>query len=246
MALMSEAGSVLELWRYPVKSMGGESLDRATVNELGFVGDRLWAIRDETTGLVTDGKKIPKLMTCYARYLQEPGPAASDLPPPVAITLPDGCVLRSDDSDVHQRLSSYCDRSVTLISRESASFFDVHTLHLLSTASVAALQAATPSSKFSASRFRPNLLIDTGEVVGRVEHGWCGSSATVGTLRIRFEAPTERCSMVMRAHGEWPDDPAILKAVVEDGNFVGVYGTVERAGAVKLGQILEVLAAKKP
>lgn len=240
MGLMSEVGSVLELWRYPVKSMGGESLARATVTELGFVGDRLWAIRDETTALVTDGKKIPKLMTCRARYLQEPGPAASDLPPPVAITLPDGSVLRSDDSDVHQQLSAYCDRPVTLICRESASFYDVHTLHLLSTASVAALQAATPSSKFSASRFRPNLLIDTGELVGHAEQGWCGGSGAVGTLRIRFETPTERCSMVMRAHSNLPDDPAILKAVVEDGNYVGVYGTVERAGAVELGEYLRL------
>jgi uncharacterized protein YcbX len=244
MGSVSEAGSLLELWRYPVKSMGGESLESASVTERGIVGDRLWALRDEATGLVTDGKKIPKLMTCSARYLEQPGRGASDPVPPVAITLPGGSEVRSDESDAHQRLSAYCGRPVTLICRTtSASFFDVHTLHLLTTASVAALQAVTPTSTFSASRFRPNFLIDTGKGVGRVEQSWCGANGEIGTLRFQLQAPTERCSMVMRAHGNLPDDPAILRAVVEDGNFVGVYASVTRVGQLILGQALTLSPA---
>ena len=37
---------VLELWRYPVKSLSGETLTNALLDERGLVGDRLWSVRD--------------------------------------------------------------------------------------------------------------------------------------------------------------------------------------------------------
>ena len=43
-------GTVIEIWRYPVKSMGGEQLDRCVVGERGLPGDRGWALRDEVAG----------------------------------------------------------------------------------------------------------------------------------------------------------------------------------------------------
>ena len=42
----SIAGSIQSLWRYPVKSMLGEEIDRSTVTERGFVGDRAYALVD--------------------------------------------------------------------------------------------------------------------------------------------------------------------------------------------------------
>ena len=35
---------VVELWRYPVKSMGGERLEVADIDEWGITGDRQWAV----------------------------------------------------------------------------------------------------------------------------------------------------------------------------------------------------------
>src|SRR5881396_2602498 len=54
-----EAGSVVGLWRYPVKSMMGEELNAAEVTDRGLVGDRQFAVVDATTGKVA-GAKNPR------------------------------------------------------------------------------------------------------------------------------------------------------------------------------------------
>jgi len=71
--------SISELWRYPAKSMMGESLDTATITAGGVLGDRGWAVRDEVRGGIRGAKKIGALMKLSARYLAEP---TGELPPP--------------------------------------------------------------------------------------------------------------------------------------------------------------------
>lgn len=102
---------VAEIWRYPVKSMGGERIERADVGERGVALDRGWAIRDEKAGAIRSARYIPSLLMCAARYL--PGTDAG-LVPHVEITLPDGTTVCSDDLHVNKRLSDALDRSVTL------------------------------------------------------------------------------------------------------------------------------------
>lgn len=51
--LMLSSYEITELWRYPVKSMGGESLDRVDVGPGGVVGDRKWALRNTETNKIT-------------------------------------------------------------------------------------------------------------------------------------------------------------------------------------------------
>ena len=54
-----EGGSVVALWRYPVKSMMGEELNSSEVTERGLLGDRQFAIVDRATGKV-GGAKNPR------------------------------------------------------------------------------------------------------------------------------------------------------------------------------------------
>jgi hypothetical protein len=110
-------GTIKEVWRYPVKSMRGERLDDCTVASLGIPGDRGWALRDETTKEVTNGKRIPLLMQCAARYRAEP---AKETIPAVDITCPDGKIVGSDELDVNQRLSSALGKNVSLWPRQPA------------------------------------------------------------------------------------------------------------------------------
>jgi uncharacterized protein len=44
--------TIAALYRYPVKSMLGESLTRAVFDERGVVGDRAYAVLDVETGIV--------------------------------------------------------------------------------------------------------------------------------------------------------------------------------------------------
>lgn len=111
-------GIIQEVWRYPVKSMAGERLAECSVHSLGIPGDRGWALRDETSREITNGKRIPLLMQCAALYREQPTNGAI---PHVDITMPDGRTISSDDPAVNTRLSEVLGKSVTLWPLQPAS-----------------------------------------------------------------------------------------------------------------------------
>lgn len=104
-------GEIQQIWRYAVKSMAGEELEVCTVGQSGIPGDRGWALRDEKTGEITNGKRIPLLMQCAARYRSEPN---ESLIPAVDIMFPDKSSTSSDASDVNLKLSNVLGKEVTL------------------------------------------------------------------------------------------------------------------------------------
>jgi uncharacterized protein YcbX len=111
-------GTVKEIWRHPVKSMTGELLESCSVGPLGIPGDRGWALRDEVSQEITNGKRIPRLMQCAARYQQEP---VNGSVPHVEMTFHDGTKITSNDPDVNSRLTEALGKQVTLWPRQPAS-----------------------------------------------------------------------------------------------------------------------------
>ncbi len=106
---------VQELWRYPVKSMGGQRVASVAVTARGLHADRLWAVRDLALEATTTARRLPALMQCSARYAGEPpADAGPGRPTPVIVTLPDGDELASDDPRIHARLSDFLGRRVEL------------------------------------------------------------------------------------------------------------------------------------
>lgn len=115
-------GSVVELWRYPVKSMRGERLEACRVERrVGIPGDRSWALRDVRAGEIRGAKKIPRLLELAARALEEP---AGEAVPSVEIALPDGRVVTSDDPKVSEWISQALGRELTLEARRPATDLD--------------------------------------------------------------------------------------------------------------------------
>ena len=98
------AASVTHIYRYPVKSMMGETLSEADIGEVGIPGDRGWAVRDEKRGGIRGGKKIPQLMTLAAQ-----SGAAAPL-----ITAPDGDSASASAEGINQWLSDKLNHPVTL------------------------------------------------------------------------------------------------------------------------------------
>ena len=97
--------SVVQLWRFPVKSMGGTPVDRLRIDRRGVHADRLWAVRDVERDITASARKVPALLGCSARYAAEPGPdAGPGNAPEVVITLPDGTELSSADPGVDAAL----------------------------------------------------------------------------------------------------------------------------------------------
>jgi uncharacterized protein YcbX len=106
---------VSQLWRYPVKSMIGERVERIELDEVGVVGDRTWAVRDLERGGIRGAKKIGGLMRFAARDIGD-GQAE--------ITLPDGDTITTSDDDASERVSASLEHPVRLEALRPASDLD--------------------------------------------------------------------------------------------------------------------------
>src|SRR5213592_908250 len=112
-------GSVVSLWRYPVKSMMGEELNATEITQRGLVGDRAYALVDSSDGKVATAKnprKWPNLFDFRATLIDPSRIGASVSP--VQITLPDGTLATNQQSDLNQILSRVLHREVTLHAAE--------------------------------------------------------------------------------------------------------------------------------
>lgn len=209
--MQDNVGSVISLWRYPVKSMLGEELDATEVTDRGLTADRAYAIVDSSDGKVASAKnprKWPTLFDCHATVLDLDG--ASGETPRVRIALPDGTTLSSDQDDRNEILSKALDREVTLESAAHGSleieeywpdieglphrdtvtdftlpegtFFDGATVHLLTTATLDHLGELYPEGRFEVPRFRPNVVLQLASgEKGFAEDAWVGHSVAIGS-----------------------------------------------------------------
>lgn len=203
-------GSVVSLWRYPVKSMMGEELNAADVTERGLLGDRAYALMDPVTGKVASAKnprKWGKLFDFRADYIAPP--RFGEQMPPVRVTLPDSTTVTSAQRDLYDILSKVLGREVTLgtlapkapsleeywpdmeglVHRETITdeamppetFFDVAVIHVLTTATLERLRELYPQGRFEARRFRPNVVVEVPSgETDFVEDAWIGHTLIIG------------------------------------------------------------------
>src|SRR5260370_5147269 len=90
-------GSIVSLWRYPVKSMLGEELNAAEVTKRGLLGDRAYALVDGSDGKVASAKnprKWPRLFDCRAALADVPRTGVNA--PPVPNTPPYSASVTSE------------------------------------------------------------------------------------------------------------------------------------------------------
>jgi uncharacterized protein YcbX len=112
-------GSVVALWRYPVKSMIGEELNSAEVSADGLLGDRAYALVDRADGKVASAKNPRKWPTLFDfRAALAEAPTAGGPMPAVRITLPDGTIVSSAQPGIGEILSGALRRPVTLDAAE--------------------------------------------------------------------------------------------------------------------------------
>ena len=122
-------GQVTALWRYPVKSLGGEQLEQIDIGARGLHGDRLWAVRDLERDVTATARRIPALLGATARYAHPVGAdAGPGNAPEVEISFPDGSVCSSSDPEVHKKLSELADRDVRLTALPPADDTSLHKL----------------------------------------------------------------------------------------------------------------------
>jgi uncharacterized protein YcbX len=269
--MMTTLGSLASLHRYPVKSMMGEDLNAAYLTPGGLFGDRAFALCDAETGKVVSAKnprKWPNLFNYRAAYTRPP--TTGSAVPPVRVTLPDGNFSVSSSPDFAPTLSAKLGRAVTLLeappqhaqleeywpdmeelenrdvvtdeAMPQGTFFDLSVLHMLTTGTLDRLREINPHSRFEARRFRPNLIIDTGDQKGFVENEWIGKLIAIGPeVRIEISGPCPRCVMTTLAQADLPNDAGILKTAAQHNKGkVGVYATVLQTGVIRIGDTLTV------
>lgn len=130
---------------------------------------------------------------------------------------------------------------------EAGSFADLEPLHILTTASLAHLATLAPDSRIEVGRFRPSLMIDSGDATGFIENDWNGRSATLGSARITFGEVAPRCNMVTRPQGDLPRDVGVLKTIAQQNSqefmgmnmpCLGCYARVDKPGEIRVGDAL--------
>ena len=122
-------------------------------------------------------------------------------------------------------------------------YFDVTPVQLLTTASLKYLSELHPDADWAVPRFRPNLVIDTGDIVGLVENEWIGKTISLGSAELMCFAPSPRCAIIMHEQGaDIPRDPSMLRTIVKHADQnLGVYCMVKIPGAVNKGDSLSIM-----
>ena len=222
--------SVVELWRYPVKSMAGERVDSCTVTATGLEGDRRWALVDGTpnrAGKLLTIREEERLMTYRARLN---GGA-------VEVVSADGAIHRLDE-DVVTRIAGEASRPLSLREMEGANFDDSPVLVVnLATVSAFGVQAGMPIDH---RRFRANLYLDGLEP--DAEGSWLGRRLRVGEVELEALKRCERCVVITRDPDTMVTTPALLRVLTETyETYMGVYCRVTRPGRVAVGDQLQLV-----
>jgi len=251
-------GKVTSLWRYPVKSLQGEAIASAQVEDDGVLGDRQWGIRDDRTGRILTARGRPELLSAAASY--------NDHEP--LITLPDGRTLVGPGARTDRQLSDWLASPVSLVTAANtnagrAEFFldatddtsqavewtmpegryvDTAAVLVLTTASLSTAARLHPNGVWDPRRFRPNVLLGLdGE--GWIEDEWVGRVLRVGGSSLIPAQPCSRCTMVTRAQPGLDADADVFRTLARHhrGHF-GVWSDVFVPGVVSLGDDASLVA----
>jgi uncharacterized protein YcbX len=233
---------LVEVWRFPVKSLQGERLEAVSVTSAGLEGDRRFAIFDAGTGFGLTARRVPQLLYASARLREDGG---------VEITLPDGSVAADDAA-----LSAWLGRRVTLRSSDEAvkrRYEDVvdaedeagawepfdgspGAFHDSAGASVSLVSTATMGG-WDPRRFRTNLVVE-----GEAEDNLVGSRVAVGDAVLDVDMRLERCVMTTRPQpGGVDKDLDVLRTIHrERDGCLAVGAVVRQPGMARVGDAVTV------
>jgi uncharacterized protein YcbX len=222
--------SVVEIWRYPVKSMAGERLDFCVMSESGLEGDRRWAFVDGSpnrAGKLFTIRQDERLMTYAARLANGH----------VEVVNPGGEVRDLDERMVAQ-LAAEASRPLTLRELAGANFDDSPVL-VVNLATVAAL-GVQAGLDVDHRRFRANLYVDG--LAPDEEIAWVGQRVLAGDSELEVVSRCERCVVITRDPDTTSTTPELLRLLTETAETcMGVYCRVTRPGRVVTGDSVRVV-----
>ncbi len=242
------AGRVVALWRYPVKSMGGDAHEELEFGASGVLGDRAFGVFDREAGTVLSAKREGRLL----------GARAALAPDGLVVTLPDGRAYERGAA-LDEALSSWLDRPVGVVEAatfgpatfeipedfehdESAlvtwegvagSFVDESPLHLLTLSDLARLGEERPDLHWDVRRFRPNVVVDD-VTLGILSPG---RRLRFGGVEVEVTKGCSRCVMTTRPQpGGLERELDVLRHVARHhAGDLGVRARVVSCGRASVG-----------
>jgi uncharacterized protein YcbX len=227
---------VSQIWRYPVKSIGGESLSAATIGVTGLAGDRGWGITDRATGNVLTARREPRLLLATCRLVDGH---------PVTTTEAGAELHTSAD------YSDWLGRPVEVAAAgDTGGTFEnpmdpfgetdwiswtgpAGAWHDSGRARVSLVSTATLGD-WDQRRFRANIILDGGGEDALVEQ-----SIRLGSCTLDITKQIDRCVMVTRPQPGLDRDPDVLKTLIRDrDNHLAIGGLVTEPGRIEIGDEL--------
>jgi uncharacterized protein YcbX len=258
-------GEVESLWRYPVKSMRGESLADAFAGFSGFYGDRLYAFHSTgapvgfpyLTGREQEQMLLYVPVFRHAENMRRPPnlSAAEALVPGVTpvypepvdtavdVQLPDGGKLPIDDPGLLHRLrEGLGDRHALRLLRSDRAMTDCRPISLfnVSTASQLGDEIGTTVDP---RRFRANIYMDFDSHQPFAENELVGHVVKIGpkaTFAVLERDP--RCKMITLDPDTAQQNPDVMRSVARDhSGAAGIYAAVLVEGTIGVGDEIILL-----
>jgi uncharacterized protein YcbX len=181
--------NVAEIWRYPVKTMAGERLQRADVGPLGIAGDRIVHVED-AGGRVITSRTHPRFLG-HKSSLDARGAVLVDGRP-------------WDGPDVAAEVAEIVGPGARLVRYDGAERFDVLPL-------LVATDGAIGAFGRDGRRLRPNIVV--GGVEGLAEREWPGACLRIGPVLIGVQDLRLRCVMTSYDPDTLVQDKGITRGI---------------------------------
>jgi uncharacterized protein len=240
-----EIGHVEAIFRYPVKSMGAEGLEAATLGWHGLEGDRRLAFRrmDDRSGFPwLSASRLPDLVL-FTPHRRDDG-APADLP--THVRTPDGEEMPVFGEDLAGEVGRRHGAPVQMMQLRHG-IFDEASISVIASDTVNEIGRLAARS-LDVRRFRPNVVVRLLRPGAFREDEWVGGELSFGegddAPAITVTMRDERCSMVNLDPDSADLAPEVQKAVVRaNQNTAGIYGAVTRIGRLAVGQTVLLRAA---
>jgi len=209
---------IKEIWRYPVKSMAGETLNAADINRHGIAGDRIIQVRN-AAGRIFSARTRPKLLR-HTAMLADNGDVLVDGRP-------------WDSTEVALDVEEAAGAGTRLVRSDAGDRFDVLPLLVTTDGMFAAVG-------YDRRRFRPNLVI--AGVEGLAERQWEGARLRINETVIGMDDLRARCIMTTYDPDTGEQDVNVLRRIQREfGGVLGLNSYVINPGRVAVGDRVELL-----
>ena len=246
--------SIAELWRYPVKSMGGEQVESLELRTSAVVGDRQWAVRNIETGKIASAKRprpYGQLLSWSARTQSDGG---------LVVVGPDGREFAVGTGELDAALTEALGEPVQVVEveegrdetygsewpeipgtvlsdvevdlpiaaiTEKTSFVDASAVHIIVNQSMAHLASLLEGVKLGVERFRPNIVLNAHDDVGSGEFAdlaWKDIDFKIGNAELRIGDATPRCVMTTLAQPGYEQAKGVLQVLAATARKEFDYG----------------------